>query len=95
MNGRKRFESSKESAAGVVEQTRHQVAEAGRRAKQVVDDYPASTTFLAFGAGLATGLALVALIHHERRAWYEDYLPALGPVAQLRQYLPGGSACHR
>ena len=96
MNGRKRRFETTEETAGMVGRAQAQVSEAGRRARDMVDQHPTSTTFLAFGAGLAAGLAVVALLNQRRTtAWYEEYLPGWVPTAQLRQVLNDAFASHR
>jgi hypothetical protein len=96
MNGRKRRFETTDEPVGMVGRAQAQVSEAGRRARDMVDQHPTSTTFLAFGAGLAAGLAVVALLHQRRSsAWYEEYLPSWMPTSQLRQVLNDAFACHR
>lgn len=85
MNGKKRRFEAIEEPSGFVGRAQEQISHAGRQARGVVEHHPASTTFLAFGAGVAAGLALVALVNQRRSAWYEDYLPDWLPTAQLRQ----------
>lgn len=97
MNGKRRRFEATEEPTGVMERARSRATEVGQRAADMVDHHPASTTALAFGAGVAAGLAVVALLHQRRTAaWYESYLPNWFPSSQLRQVMADSiAACHR
>lgn len=95
MNGKKRRFETTEEPAGLVGRAQEQVSEAGRRARDVVEHHPTSTTFLAFGAGVAAGLAVFAILNRRRTDWYEEHLPGWFPTSHLRQLMNDAFACHR
>lgn len=81
-----RFESS--TASDVLHQAKHQATEMKHRAEALVADHPGSSTLIAFGLGVAVGLAAVACLPSPRRSLMESHLPDWLSLKELARLVP-------
>lgn len=82
----KRFATS--TASEAISQVEEQAAEMTHKARELVEEHPASSALLAFGVGLAVGLAVVACLPPRRRSLSENYLPDWLSLKELGRLVP-------
>ena len=82
----KRFETS--TTVGAFGQAKEQAAEMTHRAQELVEEHPGSSALIAFGVGLAVGLAVIACLPPRRRSLSEGYLPDWLSLKELGRLVP-------
>jgi hypothetical protein len=81
-----RFETS--SVAEAYNHAKDQAVEMTHRAQELVEEHPGSSALVAFGVGVAVGLAVVACLPPQRRAISNTHLPDWLSLKELARFVP-------